>query len=215
MIVTIHPSKAISRGPFSAVRSPESAEAPRSESGVNPSPPVDSVETSGSAGDATRNETPSASGMSTDGMKAHGSRSAGFALGAFPQIVHILADPSLHLGRRLADAVDLPLVSFSENSTEDLKQLLSQPEFSQGFILEGSPADRKSAEQLDALFTATSIDNHRVLGLDFQGQAPAEVTDHYIDQGMMWQVPSSSDVTHSDQIQKSIMECLVGLPVLE
>lgn len=215
VIVKIHPSKAISRGPFSAVRSPEVAHAPQGDSGVNSSPPVDVMETSKSTGQTPQESAPPLSGMSMAGMKEHGSRSAGAALAAFPQIVHILADPSLHLGRRLADLVDLPLVSVSENSPEKLLHLLSQPEFSHGFILEGSPANRLGAEQLDALFSATSVDNHRVLGLEFQGQAPTEVTDHYIDQGLMWQVPSSSDVNRPDQIQKSMMECLVGLPVLE
>lgn len=153
--------------------------------------------------------------MSAQSMAAHGERSAGRALAAFPQIVHLLANPELHLGRHLSASTGLPLVSLGQGtSVDDLESMLTKPEFADGFILEGIPADRASAENLDGLLSATNPSGRRVLGWESESAQQQEIVDHYIDQGLMWVVPAPDGTDGPQKVKSSLLECLVGLPAL-
>lgn len=153
------------------------------------------------------------SSMSGSQMKEQAARAAGAALVAFPQIVHVLADPQLHLGAQLSTATGLPVVSLKETSVEELATVLTAEEFAQGFILEGFPKDRSMAEGLDSLLAATSPNERRVLGWQAEKNVHQQsILDHYIDQGLLWSVPNESPAAPSEQVTDALLECMVGLP---
>ncbi len=190
-------------GPFSSVRPGEVAQ-DRVESA--PSEPVDEVVSIPSY----PTKSPLQSGVSSSGMMQQGRSVAGAALAAFPQIVHVLADPELHLGEQLSSATGLPVLSLEEKSVEEIAGVLSSQKYSQGFILQGFPSDTSVAEGLDQLLSATSPNERRVLG--WQSEKRQEIMDHYIDQGLLWNVPSESPLAPVDQVKSALLECLVGLP---
>ncbi len=196
-------------GPFSAVRP---AETPVQEPTESSAPePIDEL--------VPGLETPPAGAsrgsMSAGDMSRQADRSAGAALAAFPQVVHLLANPELHLGQGLAEETGLPLISLARTKVDELDDLLAQPQFAEGFILEGVPQDRATAEALDGLLSATDPNGRRVLGFDSCTPAQQEIQDHYIDQGLMWLVPSPEKQTSVEQTKNSLLECLVGLPAWE
>lgn len=166
-------------------------------------------------GDMSQADHSSRGSMSAQDMSRQAERSAGAALGAFPQIVHLLANPELHLGRDLAEETGLPLISLAKTRVDDLDDLLAQPQFAEGFILEGVPQDRATAEALDGLLSATDPNGRRVLGFDSCTPAQQEIQDHYIDQGLMWLVPSPDKQANAQSMRSSLLECLVGLPAME
>ncbi len=193
-------------GPFSAVRPGEVAQDPVESS---PREPIDEVVPMQPPADSQR----SGSSMSSSRMRDQGAKSVGAALAAFPQIVHVLADPELHLGKQLSTATGLPVVSLEENSIEELATVLSAEEFAQGFILEGFPTDRGVAEGLDSLLSATSPNERRVLGWQAEKDDHQQIIlDHYIDQGLLWNVPNESPAAPSEQVTDALLECMVGLP---
>lgn len=194
-----------SHGPFSAVRPAGVFQEPVESA---PAEPVDEV-VSPSIGQA---ESAGAS-RSTSELVRQGQQAAGAALAAFPQVVHLLANPELHLGEQLADETGLPVVSLQENSVEELATILRGEEYSQGFILEGFPSDRKSAQGLDALLSATSPNERRVLGWQTVDTGRQEIVDHYVDQGLLWSVPSEGPQESSEVVKSALLDCLVGLPV--
>lgn len=196
------------RGPFSAVRPDHYSQPPSPQS----SAPVDEVDASFGEG---HSEVDDDSGLSTEEMKREGTRSAVAALAAFPQVVHLLTDVELPYGENLAAEVDLPLVSLGEPGSEDLGALLSQPKYEDGFILEGVPADIEAAKDLDQLLSATGPEARRVLSWDYNSQSHQEILDHYIDQDLLWMVPPCSDPSDAQQVKRSHMDCLVGLPAVE
>lgn len=196
-------------GPFSAVRPAETPVQEPTES--SPPEPIDEVVPGLEAPPAGA----SRGSMSTGEMSRQSERSAGAALAAFPQVVHLLANPELHLGQTLAEEMGLPLVSLAGTTLDDLDDLLAQPQFADGFILEGMPQDRAAAAALDGLLSATDPNGRRVLGFDSCTPAQQEIQDHYIDQGLMWLVPSPEKQPNSEQTKSSLLECLVGLPAWE
>lgn len=194
-------------GPFSAVRPGGTAEVTQELAESSPPEPTDVVFQSSSLFQARS--------MSIDGMVQQANRSAGAALGAFPQVVHLLADPELHLGQGLAQETGLPLVSLEQTPVQELAALLSQPQFAEGFILEGFPENQADALVLDGLLGATGPNERRVLGFEQEAPEKQEIVDHYVDQGLLWLVPACEQKVGSAQTQKDLMECLAGLPALE
>jgi hypothetical protein len=197
-----------SSGPFSAVR-PRELELVQDPAESSAPEPVD--EMIPAAGQSQR----SSRSASTQSMTEAARQTAGTALMAFPQIVHVLANPELHLGQQLAQETGLPVVSLDEVGVDELEDVLSQPEYAEGFILEGFPEDRTDAETLDGLLSATSPNERRVLGFDTPSEAQQEIVEHYIDQGLLWMVPSPAPTQNSAQLKSTMLECLVGLPALE
>ena len=192
-------------GPFSAVRPGEVVQEPVESA---PAEPVDEM-----VAVPMMPSTPSTGASSkVSEMMRQGQRAAAGALAAFPQVVHVLADPELHLGAQVASETGLPVLSLEENSVEELAQILTSKEFSQGFILEGFPMDKQSAEGLDTLLSATGPTERRVLGWQMAGGQEQEIVDHYIDQGLLWSVPSESPQSPPDQVKSALLDCLVGLP---
>ena len=152
----------------------------------------------------------------TDGFRKGGARSAAqAALRAFPQVVHLLVDPSGPFGENLSKEVGLPLVSLQDGGVENLAIELSKPEYDNGFILEGYPSDTASAEKLDALLQNVDHNDRRVLGWELTDQKHQSVLDHYMDKDLLWMVPESLDPSDSQEAKAQIMSCLVGLPVLQ
>lgn len=196
-------------GPYSAVRPGElnKGQDPVESSGPEPVDEMVPISESAAAG---RKRAPS-----TQSMAEQSERSAGAALAAFPQIVHLLANPALHLADQIAKATGLPVVALGSVKISELEDLLHQPQFAEGFILEGFPADLAGAEELDGLLSATAPDGRRVLGFDAASESQQEVVDHYIDQGLLWQVPTPSSYQSPEQVKSTLLECLVGLPALE
>lgn len=190
-------------GPFSSVRP---GEVPQDRAESAPSEPVDEVVSVPSY----PTKSPVHSGASSSGMMQQGRSAAGAALAAFPQIVHVLADPELHLGEQLSSATGLPVLSLEEKSVEEIAGVLASKEYAQGFILQGFPRNTNVAEGIDQLLSATSPNERRVLG--WQDEKRQEIVDHYIDQGLLWNVPSESPLAPSDQVKSALLECLVGLP---
>jgi hypothetical protein len=198
-------------GPFSAVR-PGDLPPYRQDEVDSPSPePVDEL----IPGTATAESAGSRAGLNAQAMAGHSRRSAGAALAAFPQIVHVLANPELHLGQQLAEETGLPLVSLAETAVDELEDLLVDERYAEGFILEGIPADRAAAQSLDGLLSATDANGRRVLGWESESKAQQEIMDHYIDQGLLWVVPSPQSHSTPEQMKSTLLECLTGLPALE
>lgn len=198
-------------GPYSAVRPGELSKGQDPVESSGPDEPVDEmVPITQGTSVATQQRAPS-----TQSMVEQGQRSAGAALAAFPQIVHLLANPELHLADQIAKETGLPVVSLVSVKLSELEGLLHQPQFAEGFILEGFPQNRAGAEELDGLLSATAPDGHRVLGFEATSEAQQEVVDHYIDQGLLWQVPTPSAYQSPEQVRNTLLECLVGLPALE
>jgi hypothetical protein len=195
-------------GPYSAVRPGEHLETVQDPTESSAPEPVDEM-MPGQGSGARR-------GPSAQAMTGHGQRSAGAALAGFPQVVHLLANPELHLGKQLSDETGLPVISLEGVAVDDLEELLAQPQFADGFILEGFPVDRASAETLDGLLSATDPGGRRVLGFDTsQTGSRQEIVEHYIDQGLLWMVPAPEQQHTSEQVKTSLLECLAGLPALE
>lgn len=208
MIASAH--SAWPTGPYSAVRPGElnRVQDPAESSGPEP---VDEVVSSPlEPGRQAGRRAPS-----TQSMAEHANRSAGAALAAFPQVVHLLANPELHLADQIAQETGLPVVSLDDTEISELEGLLAQPQYADGFILEGFPQDRARAEQIDGLLSATSPDGRRVLGFETTSESQQEVVDHYIDQGLLWQVPAPSASQSPAQVKSNLLECLAGLPALE
>lgn len=196
-------------GPFSAVRPGEQREWAQDPAESSAPEPVDEVA-------PPREPTSGASrGPSSQAMAEMGRSSAAAALTAFPQIVHVLANPELHLGQGLAKETGLPVVSLAEVAVEELQGVLAQPQYAEGFILEGFPQTRASAEALDGLLSATNPNERRVLGFEATSDAQQEIQDHYIDQGLLWLVPAPAQDQTPDQVKSTLLECLVGLPALQ
>jgi hypothetical protein len=198
-----------SNGPFSAVRPGEQiapvqepAESSRGPEPVDEVVPSRGLESTRGAG---------APAMSTQSMAEQGRRTAGAALGGFPQVVHVLANPELHLGQQVSDQTGLPVVNLQQTPVDQLEELLAQPRFHEGFILEGYPADRAEAKQLDSILSATDPNGRRVLGWESERPEQQEIVDHYIDQGLLWMMPSPSAQT-PEQVKSTLVECLAGLP---
>lgn len=193
------------KGPFSAVRPGEVVQEPVESAPAEPVDETISVPMMPSA--------PLAGASSkTSEMMRQSQRAAGAALAAFPQVVHVLADPELHLGDQIASETGLPVLSLEETSVEELGHILTSEKFSDGFILEGFPADKQSAEGLDALLSATGPAERRVLGWQLASGHEQAILDHYIDQGLLWAVPSESPQSPPEQVKNALLDCLVGLP---
>lgn len=156
---------------------------------------------------------PGTRSLSSAALLEQGRQSAAGALRAFPQVVHLLADPELHFGDSLAARTGLPLVNLEETPVDELGARLAQPEFADGFILEGFPEDRAEALALDSLLGATGAHEHRVLSFDQPTTEKQEIVDHYIDKGLMWLIPGGAE-SDPGKTQSDMMECLAGLPVL-
>lgn len=197
-------------GPYSAVRPGELNKGQDPVESSGPEPVDEMAPISQSADAAGQKRAPS-----TQSMVEQSQRSAGAALAAFPQVVHLLANPELHLADQIAKETGLPVVSLVSVKISELEGLLHQPQFAEGFILEGFPQDRAGAEELDGLLSATDPEGRRVLGFDASSEAQQEVVDHYINQGLLWQVPTPSAYQSPEQVKSTLLECLVGLPALE
>lgn len=209
MIASAH--RAWPAGPYSAVRPGELNRSQDQAESSGPEP-VDEVVSGAPVEDSTR----SAPGRPTaQSMVEHAQRSASAALAAFPQVVHLLANPELHLADQISAETGLPVVSLVNTEIQDLEGLLAQPKYADGFILEGFPQDRASAEQIDGLLSATAPDGRRVLSFESASESQQEVVDHYIDQGLLWQVPAPSSYHSPEQVKSTLLECLAGLPALE
>lgn len=148
-------------------------------------------------------------------MAGQANQSAGAALAGFPQIVHVLANPELHLARQIAEETGLPVVSLSETPVAELEELLASPEYTEGFILEGFPSDVAQAQELDSLLGATDPNGRRVLGWESNTPAQQPIVDHYIDQGLLWVVATPAAQAPPQEVKTSLVECLVGLPALK
>jgi hypothetical protein len=196
-----------SKGPFSAVRPAELRETVQEPVESSGPEPVDEVVPISAGGQAARRG-------SAQGLADQAARSAGAALSAFPQVVHVLANPEFHLGQQISHETGLPVVSLQEVAVDDLEDLLTQPEYAEGFILEGFPKDRSSAEALDGLLSATGPTERRVLSFEHQNESQREIVDHYIDQGLLWMVPATPN-QNPEQLKSTLLECLAGLPALE
>lgn len=185
-----------------------SAPEPEEEAG-----PGDEVETSPIGGvedpEAERGSLP------TEEMRREGTRSAAFALSAFPQVVHLLTAAELPYGENLAAEVDLPLISLGEQKTDDLSSMLRRPEYQDGFIIEGIPSSLEEVQHLDQLLSATGQEERRVLSWEYSSQEHQDVLDHYIDQGLLWMVPPCTDPSDAKQVREALMDCMVGLPALQ
>jgi hypothetical protein len=153
--------------------------------------------------------------LSTGQMAGVGRESAGAALAGFPQVVHVLANPELHLGAQIAGETGLPVVSLQETPVGELEDLLSQPEYGEGFILEGIPSNVRQAQEIDSLLGATDPSGRRVLGWETTSEAQQEILDHYTNQGLLWVVATPAAQAPAEQVKSSLVECLVGLPALK
>lgn len=194
------------KGPFSAVQ-PKHRPEP-----IEDEVPTDEVDSSFGEGAP---ESGAGSSMSTDEMRRQGSRSAAHALAAFPQVVHLLTEAELPYGENLAAEVDLPLVSLGSPESRDLNTLLRQPEYQDGFIIEGIPSDLQEAQHLDSMLSATGTNERRVLSWDYSSQSHQDILDHYIDEGLLWMVPPCTDPSDAEQVKHALMDCLHGLPALQ
>lgn len=203
-------------GPFSAVRSPELA-ASGKDSVQDPTQaatrePLDEVVNSAQSGSPVKESEPGFS--TTESLATQGMTAAGQALAAFPQVVHILADPKLHLGQCLAKATGLPVISLTQTKFELLPEVLSGATYARGFILEGFPESAGQAQALDALLDATDPAEHRVLGWEVTGPKQQEVMDHYVNSGTLWMVDVASSHSSGRATETSLLECLAGLPAV-
>lgn len=203
-----------SKGPFSAVRpylgggsnEPIGDSAP--ETKPAPQEPEDGFERS--------DETPESAAPSNDEMKKGGLRSGTHvACGAFPQVVHLLVDPSFDYAENLSKEVSLPVVSLSDGDVDKLQNELTKPEYAKGFILEGFPEDMESARRLDGLLENVAPQDRRVLSWDLTHDTHQEVLDHYMDLDVLWMVPEAQESDAEDGTQKQMMSCLQGLPALQ
>lgn len=133
-------------------------------------------------------------------------------LGSFPQVVHLLVDPESQLAENLSQEAGLPLVTLGKSGVDGLESVLLRPEYARGFVLEGFPQSQADAQKLDDMLRATPAEDHRVLGWEFADPCRQEVLDHYLDSGLLWMVPSSTDGCEESDSTKSLQNCLTGLP---
>lgn len=200
----------LSRGPFSAVRphyeGPEESVSVGEEEET--SSPTDSFEPGETSSETT---TPPVDelqrGASRSGVQA--------ACRAFPQVVQLLVEPSLDWGENLSREVGLPVVSLAEGSVDTLREQLNDPKYSNGFILEGIPADAGAAAQLDDLLGNVPEQGRRVLSWDLTSDTHQEVLDHYMDRDLLWMVPESSNPADVQEARSNVLSCLHGLPAVE
>ena len=198
-----------SGGPFSAVK--PHYERPKESVPVTEeelSEPSDSF-------DSSRPPSDSATPPADDLRKEAGRSGARAALGAFPQVVHLLVEPNLQWGESLSQEVGLPVVSLAEVPLEGLQEKLHSPEYSRGFILEGIPQNAGQAEALDGLLENVPEDGRRVLSWELTSDTHQEVLDHYMDRDLLWMVPESTDPSNTDEARSNVLSCLHGLPALQ
>lgn len=202
--------KIFSSGPFSAVR-------PYLGGGEEAVGVGDEVKEPGESFE--RSETPPAEEKGAPPVEGFqresSSRGMQVALSAFPQVVHLLVDPKLQWGENLAKEVGLPVVSLENRDVDQLALELRDPKFSEGFILEGYPADAEAAGQLDSLLKNVAHEDRRVLSWQLSDESHQEVLDHYMDQDLLWMVPDSSGPIGSAEVNRGVLSCLQGLPVLQ
>ena len=134
-------------------------------------------------------------------------------LPSFPQVIHLLVEQESPLGDNLSRETGLPLVNYEEDGVGALNTLLNQPEYANGFVLEGIPESETEAQKLDQLLSATAPEDHRVLGWELADSQHQEVLDHYLDSGLLWMVPSDDGSSQEAESLTSMLECLSGLPL--
>lgn len=177
--------------------------------------PVDDVAIGAEPGKATgvagQDETtacPSADSASMQNALRQGAHAAGQALSFFPQIVHILADPQVHLGVELSKATGLPVITLSKSSVDSLSNLIKDERYLNGFILEGFPVSESQARALDGILESSSKLEHRVLGWQAASEEQQEVVDHYINQGMLWSLDSVISPNEGQKAVEVLVECI-------
>ena len=202
-----------SSGPFSAVRpflgggdeavgesAPETAPAPE---------PTDGFQRADDAPESESSPPPA------EDLKRGRLRSgAQAACGAFPQVIHLLVDPSNDYAESLSQEMSLPVISLTEGKVDSLDQELAKPEYSKGFILEGFPHTMDQAKKLDGLLENVAPQDRRVLSWELSNETHQEVLEHYMDLDVLWMVPEAADPTSATEAKSHMMSCLQGLPAL-
>lgn len=204
--------KILSGGPFSAVRPYLGDSDKKAGDTETVEPPKDGFERSVGEPQDPQSSTPPKSEDLREGAKRGGTQAA---LGAFPQVVHLLVNPEEDWGENLSQEVGLPLISLSDGKVDGLGAELKKPEYAKGFILEGFPSDTESAAKLDSLLENVAQDDHRVLGWELTNERHQEVLDHYMDLDLLWMVPECCDPADAKEAKTNLMSCLQGLPALQ
>jgi len=200
-----------SRGPFSAVR-PSLDLQVEERSEVEVEDPSDGFERS----ESYREDSADRAAPPTEALRESSGRSGmQAALRAFPQVVHLLANPEEHWGEQVSEQVGLPLISLEDGSVETLEAELSKSKYADGFVLEGYPSNAESAEKLESLLGNVSDEGRRVVGWDLSNSTHQEVIDHYVNRDLLWMVPESTDPSSRQEACSNLMSCLQGLPALQ